>query len=104
MALTPTWPPSNTRATPRTDCARGRPMRKPLVSSAPPTIHGVRRPKRDRVASDRAPATGWAKMLAMKATVVTMARFPIFARLVEPRHDVRQQDAGAPRVHREDRD
>ena len=48
------------------------------MRSAPPTIHGVRRPKRERVASDRAPARGWAKMLAMKAIVVTKARLPIF--------------------------
>ena len=47
------------------------------MSRAPPTIHGVRRPNRDRVASDSAPATGWAKMFAMKATVVTIARLPI---------------------------
>ena len=47
------------------------------MSRAPPTIHGVRRPKRDRVVSDSAPAMGCAKMLAMKATVVTIARLPI---------------------------
>ena len=64
-------------------------MRNPLVSSAPPTIHGVRRPNRDRVASDSAPARGWAKTFAMKATVVTIARLPILLGLVEAGHDVR---------------
>ena len=48
------------------------------MRSAPPTIHGVRRPKRERVASEKAPTRGWAKMLAMKATVVTKARLPTF--------------------------
>jgi hypothetical protein len=31
------------------------PIPKPAAISAPPTIQGVRRPKRDRLASDRAP-------------------------------------------------
>ena len=57
-------------------CASGSPRRKPAASRAPPTIQGVRRPKRERVASERAPASGWAKTLATKATVVTKARLP----------------------------
>ena len=57
-----------------TDPASGSPTTKPAASSAPATIQGDRRPKRERVASDSAPAIGCAKTLATNARVVTMAR------------------------------
>ena len=75
-ALTPSCTANQSRAMVTTEPAIGSPSRKPAATSAPPTIHGVRRPKRDRVASDSAPAIGWAKTLARNATVVTIARFP----------------------------
>ena len=58
----------------REDAASGRPMVNPPASRAPKTIHGERRPNRLRVASDRAPASGWAMIVTTKATVATMAR------------------------------
>ena len=51
------------------------PSRKMPPTSAPPTIHGVRRPKRERVRSLNAPTIGWANRVKTNETVVTIARF-----------------------------
>ena len=47
-------------------------------TKAPSTIHGERRPNRERVRSLKAPAIGWAKSVKTNETVVTIARFASF--------------------------
>ena len=71
IAFRPTWARLQAMMTPAMVCWPASRTSAAAPASAPPTVHGCRRPNRPVVRSDSAPATGLATSAAAAPTPVT---------------------------------